>query len=106
MEKNINKDILSIIDKPDLLFDVLKDNYKDSNLNKNILFRCLYNLSEIDISKAEEIVNLINNKYDDISYLAIKIKILSSKKLIENALEVLQNIPEKKKKKKITNSYF
>lgn len=100
MGENVNKDLLMILDKPDLLFQVLKQKYNDSEINKNILFRSLYNLSEFDTKKAFEIIKLLNSKYNDISFLALKVKILASEMYIEKALQVLNTIPEKKHKKR------
>jgi len=98
---NINKDIILILDKTCLLFQELKDNYNNSDLKKNNLFRGLYSLAENDTPKALEIINLIGNTYNDISYLAIKVKVFSAEKLINNALDVIKEIPENKRKKRI-----
>jgi len=97
---NINKEMILVLDKPIVLFQKLKDNYNNSDLKKHNLFRGLYNLAENDTSKALEIIILIGDKYDDISYLAIKVKVFSAEKLIDNALEVISQIPERKRKKR------
>ena len=60
---NINKNILSKLDDTELLFSNLKCFYNNSDLKKEILFRCLHNLLEQDPVKALNIINLIRNKY-------------------------------------------
>jgi hypothetical protein len=99
--ENINKDIVLVLDKTFLLFQKLKENYNNSDLKKNNLFRGLNSLAKNDTSKALEIINLIGDTYDDISYLAIKIKVFSAEKLIDNALEVIEQITENKRKKRM-----
>ena len=106
MGENVNKDLLLTLDKPDLLFKVLKENFDNSEVNKNILFRSLYSLSELDTTKALDILKLLNDKFNDISFLALKIKILSAENLIKNALDVLKKIPENKQKKRLLLPIF
>lgn len=97
---NINKNILSKLDDTELLFSNLKCFYNNSDLKKEILFRCLHNLLEQDPVKALNIINLIRNKFDDVSYLALRIKILSQNLLISEAIDILNKIPMHKIKKR------
>ena len=60
---NINKDIILVLDKTSLLFKKLKDNYNNTDLKKNNLFRAINSLSEIDSKKALEIINLVGDSY-------------------------------------------
>ena len=106
LKNNINEDLLLTLDNPELLFEFLKVNYNSNLINKNILFRSLYNLSEHDSSKALVIINLLNEKFNDISFLAIKIKILSSEKMITKAIDILKNISENKLKKRLLIPIF
>lgn len=98
---NINNDIILILDQSNLLYQKLKENYNNPKLTKNNLFRGLNNLSESDTSKALDIINLIGDTYEDISYLAIKVKVFSVEDLLDNALKVIEKIPVKKRKKRL-----
>lgn len=99
--EDINSDIIMVLDQSNLLYQKLKENYKNSNLSKNNLFRGLNSLSESDSSKALDIINLIGDKYNDISYLAIKIKVLSAENFINEAITLIEKIPSKKRKKRL-----
>jgi len=98
---NINKDIILLLDKTNLLFQNLKENYNNPELKTNNLFRGLYNLSENDSSKALEIINLLGDKYKDISYLAIKVKVLANENKNQEANDVINIIPKEKRKKRL-----
>ena len=97
---NINKNILSKLHDTELLFSNLKCFYNNSDLKKEILFRCLHNLLEQDSSKALNIISLIGDKFDDVSYLALRIKILSKNLLVTEAIDILNKIPTTKIKKR------
>lgn len=88
------KEIQIFSDDPEILFNGVHNKLKKNiySMSKKVLFRIIHILSESDLSKALQIINIIGDEYKDISYIFLKIKIFSMSNDIENAINTLNII--------------
>lgn len=100
MRKEKEAQILS--HDPEILYNCVHKKLKQNiySMSKKVLFRIIHILSESDLPKALQIINIVGNEYNDISYIFLKIKIFSMSNEIESAVNTLNIIEESLKSKR------
>lgn len=90
------KEIKIFNDDPEILYNCVHKKLKQNiySMSKKDLFRIIHILSESDLSKALQIINIVGDEYNDISYIFLKIKIFSMSNEIERAINTLNIIDE------------
>ena len=96
------KEIQIFSDDPEILYNCVYKKLKQNiySMSKKVLFRIIHILSETDLSKALQIINIVGDEYNDISYIFLKIKIFSMSNKIESAINTLSVIDETLKSKR------
>lgn len=90
------KEIQIFSEDPEILYKSVHTKLKKNiySMSKKVLFRIIHILSESDLPKALQIINIVGDEYKDISYIFLKIKIFSMSNEIESAINTLNIIDD------------
>ena len=100
----VNKVILSNLKNPDKLYNLLIKNIDNKDINKSIIYRCIYKLINYNNSKAIIILENLNNYDYTINSLKIK-AYTNQKEYLVKAINLIDNLPSEMHKKRIY-AYF
>ena len=95
---NINTKILNYLDKYFLLLKELNININNPELKKNIIYRAINIIAAEDKHEAFKLINKLIFDVTDKSYLALLIRIYAINHKIDEALEIYNKLPQKKKR--------
>ena len=97
---DINKSIITNLDHPEELFNLLRVNIDNKQLKRSIIYRGIYKLLEYNIDNAIIILEIL--KYEDNSLYALKIKAYSNNQsYLPKAVEIINILPKKLQKKRM-----